>query len=77
MAVSIGGFVKEAIKSIGVRSDRLEVELDKLLATDSVSPEDMLMVNYELGQYNSMLEVTSSINKSLCDVLKSLAQRTG
>lgn len=44
---------------------------------DEVSPEDMMALQFEVGQYNAMLESLSSVTKSMTDMMKSLAQRTG
>lgn len=41
------------------------------------SPEDMMALQFEVGQYNAMLESLSSVTKSMTDMMKSLAQRTG
>lgn len=77
MAVDLPDFLQQAITKIDEKGTKLQEKLDKLLGQDSINPEDMLLVSYELGQYNALLEVTSSINKSAVDTLKSLAQRTG
>ena len=49
----------------------------KMLGKDEVSPEDMMALQFEVGQYNAMLESLSSVTKSMTDMMKSLAQRTG
>ena len=36
----------------------------------------MLMIQFEIGQYNAMVEMLSSISKSLTDMMKTLAQRS-
>lgn len=44
--------------------------------TSSISQEEMLVVQFEIGQYNAMVEMLSSISKSLTDMMKTLAQRS-
>ena len=51
--------------------------LDSISSKDEVSPEDMMALQFEVGQYNAMLESLSSVTKSMTDMMKSLAQRTG
>lgn len=77
MAVDIGKFLTDALQKIDDRGNTLQTKLDQLLKGDTLNPEDMMLVSFQLGQYNSLLEVTSSINKSSIDTIKSLAQRTG
>ena len=36
-----------------------------------------MALQFEVGQYNAMLESLSSVTKSMTDMMKSLAQRTG
>ena len=38
--------------------------------------EDLLTIQFQIGQYNAMLEAASSIAKGTTDMLKTLAQRT-
>ena len=38
--------------------------------------EDLLTIQFQIGQYNAMLEAASSIAKGTTDMLKPLAQRT-
>ena len=52
----------------------LQSRMDTLDATDS---QAMLKMQFQLGQYNALLEATSTVTKSLVDEAKSLAQRTG
>lgn len=77
MAVNIGDFLANALQKIDTRGNTLQAKLDQLIKGQNLNPEDMMLVSFELGQYNSLLEVTSSINKSSIDTIKSLAQRTG
>ena len=51
--------------------------MTEMLSKDEVSPEDMMALKFEVGQYNAMLESLSSVTKSMTDMMKSLAQRTG
>ena len=59
------------------RGKDLQAKMTEMLGKDEVSPEDMMALQFEVGQYNAMLESLSSVTKSMTDMMKSLAQRTG
>lgn len=75
--VNLGELFNTGVDSISKRGEALQAEMTKLLNQEEVSPEDMLAVQFEMGQYNAMLESLSTVTKSLTDSLKSLAQRSG
>jgi type III secretion protein F len=60
--------------------DISKVSTDSVSGTDgvssSISQEEMLVIQFEIGQYNAMVEMLSSISKSLTDMMKTLAQRS-
>lgn len=37
---------------------------------------ELLKMQFQVGQYNAMLEMVSTVSKSLTDMMKTLAQRT-
>lgn len=44
--------------------------------TDSTDQQQaMIEVNFMIGQYNAMMELTSSLTKNLTDSIKSIAQK--
>lgn len=44
--------------------------------TDSADQQQaMIEVNFMIGQYNAMMELTSSLTKNLTDSIKSIAQK--
>lgn len=49
--------------------------MNDLSQKDSLDTTDMLALQFEVGQYNAMLEATSTITKSLTDEAKQIAQR--
>ena len=62
---------------ISSKGKDLQAKMTEMLGKDEVSPEDMMALQFEVGQYNAMLESLSSVTKSMTDMMKSLAQRTG
>ena len=55
----------------------LQSKIDAISAKGEVSQSELLQLQWSMGQYNAKLETISSVTKSMNDMLKSLAQRTG
>ncbi len=75
--VNISELFNSGIENVGKRGEALQAKMNDLLSQDEISTEDMLVIQFEMGQYNALLESLSSVTKSLTDSLKSLAQRAG
>ena len=54
----------------------LQEELEEISGTTTIDQTKMLEMQFYIGQYNSVLEMVSSVSKSLTDMMKTLAQRT-
>ena len=52
-------------------------KMDQISASGEVDQMQLLELQFAMGQYNAKLETISSVTKSIQDMLKSLAQRTG
>jgi len=88
IGLDIAKMFYSTIDSIITRGESLADRIDELTkvshSTDadgnvinsSISQEEMLVVQFEIGQYNAMVEMLSSISKSLTDMMKTLAQRS-
>ena len=55
-------------------SDKMKVLLDT--PNGEIGQAQMLQLQFEIGQYNAMLEMVSTVSKSLTDMMKTLAQRS-
>ena len=75
--MNITELVNSGIDHVGKRGEALQARMNELLSQEEVGTEEMLMVQFEMGQYNALMESLSSVTKSLTDSLKSLAQRAG
>lgn len=75
--LNLGNLFDTSMDAVGKRGQSIEQKMTELQGKESVSPEEMAMLNFELGQYNAMLESLSTVTKSMNDMLKSLAQRAG
>jgi type III secretion protein F len=75
--LNLGNLFNTSMDAVSNRGASIEQKMTELQNAESASPEQMAMLNFQLGQYNAMLESLSTITKSMNDMLKSLAQRAG
>lgn len=62
-------------QNINDKGKQLNDKLDSLTQSGNLNQEDMLQMQFQIGQYNAMMEALSSVTKSMTDMMKSLAQR--
>lgn len=75
--LNVNELFNSGLDSISKKGQALQTKMNEILSQDQVSPEDMMALQFEVGQYNAMMESLSSVTKSMTDMMKSLAQRTG
>lgn len=75
--INMGALFRNATAGLEKDGQALQSKIDSLSSKDKVDQKDLLEMQFAMGQYNAKLEAMSSITKSLQDMLKSLAQRTG
>ncbi|WP_294509535.1 EscF/YscF/HrpA family type III secretion system needle major subunit [uncultured Bilophila sp.] len=75
--LNVNELFNSGLDSISKKGQALQTKMNEMLSQDQVSPEDMMALQFEVGQYNAMMESLSSVTKSMTDMMKSLAQRTG
>ncbi len=75
-ATGFGGLISEGMDSISSQAKSLTEQME---AVKNLETEDqtaaMIELQFQIGQYNTMVELTSSVTKSLSDSLKSVAQK--
>ena len=54
----------------------LNAKMAELANGEELSNEQMISLQFEVGQYNTMMEALSTVTKSMTDMMKSLAQRS-
>ena len=74
---NVKAMVNEGISKLKEEGDTLQETMTTITGGESVDQADLLNLQFAIGQYNAKMEVLSSITKSMQDMLKSLAQRTG
>ncbi len=75
--IDLGAMFRNATAGLTKDGQTLQSRIDAMSGKDTVDQMDLLQMQFAMGQYNAKLEAVSSITKSLQDMLKSLAQRTG
>jgi type III secretion protein F len=74
----IGGLLKKALGSLAAKGAEFQTRMAQMSDKEGgITQEDMLQLQFEMGQYNSLVESVSNVTKSLTDTLKSLAQKVG
>jgi type III secretion protein F len=70
--------VHSLMSSVNAKSDSVQSQIENATKNEKgeLGQQEMLDIQFQLGQYNAMLEAASSIAKSTTEMLKTLAQRT-
>lgn len=75
--INLNEFFETGMDRISEQGKQLQADMEAMLNSEEVDPADTLLIQYEMGQYNAILEAVSTLTKSVTDSLKSLAQRAG
>lgn len=73
--ININDFFNSNMDAISNKGAELEKQMQAISDGGEVGPEQMLALQFEMGQYNALLESISTVTKSLTDSMKSIAQR--
>jgi len=68
--------VGSLMSKVQTQSDSLSKTITEAANKTEISDQELLGINFKLGQYNAMMEATSNIAKSTTEMLKTLAQRS-
>lgn len=75
--LNVSDLMQTCFDSINKAGDTLSTQMKDLLDTKTeIGQAQMLQLQFEIGQYNAMLEMVSTVSKSLTDMMKTLAQRS-
>lgn len=75
--LDVGRFFQNATSGLEKDGAALQAKMDQISAEGEIDQTELLELQFAMGQYNAKLETISSVTKSIQDMLKSLAQRTG
>ncbi len=78
---SISGFnvsqmFENTLQGISTKGSDLNTKMAELANGEELSNEQMISLQFEVGQYNTLMEALSTVTKSMTDMMKSLAQRS-
>lgn len=76
LGIDVGKIFNQGVSGLNKDGESLQAKISAA-SGKNLSQGDLLQIQFEMGQYNAKLEMVSSITKSMQDMLKSLAQRTG
>lgn len=77
VGLNFGQMFQAGTDSIANKGASLQTKMNQLAGKEELGPEELLPLQFEMGQYTALMEATSSVTKSITEMLKSLAQRTG
>ena len=75
--LNFGQLFQNATGSVADKGAGIQAKMNELGSKEIVGPEELLPIQFEMGQYTALMEAASSVTKSITEMLKSLAQRTG
>ncbi len=75
--IDVGQLFQNATKGLAEDGAALQKKMETISASGEIDQTQLLEMQFAMGQYNAKLETISSVTKSIQDMLKSLAQRTG
>ena len=74
--ININNLFNTCVTNLNKYGETLQTEINKISGTTTIDQTKMLEMQFYIGQYNSVLEMVSSVSKSLTDMMKTLAQRS-
>ena len=77
VGLNFGQLFQSSTNSITNKGADLQTRMNDLVGKENLGPEELLPLQFEMGQYTALMEATSSVTKSITEMLKSLSQRTG
>ena len=77
VGLNFGQMFQSGTDSISTKGADLQAKMNEIAGKEELGPEELLPLQFEMGQYTALMEATSSVTKSITEMLKSLAQRTG
>ena len=75
--IDVGQMFQNATDGLAKDGAALQAKMDQISSNGEIDQTQLLEMQFAMGQYNAKLETISSVTKSIQDMLKSLAQRTG
>ncbi|WP_461211052.1 EscF/YscF/HrpA family type III secretion system needle major subunit [Desulfocurvus sp. DL9XJH121] len=75
--VKINKMFDDMTTQLSQAANSVKDKIDKAIKAGDLDPMKMLQVQFQMGNYNALVEAASSVTKGLTDTAKTLAQRAG
>lgn len=66
---------QNTLQGVSNKGTELTSQMEALSKGENLSNEQMIALQFQVGQYNAMMESLATVTKSMTDMMKSLAQR--
>ena len=63
------------LDGVAAKGAGLNSKMEAIGKGESLSQEQLVQLQFQVGQYNTMMESLATVTKSMTDMMKSLAQR--
>lgn len=77
VGINVGQMFQNATAGLAADGQALQSKMDAISGKGNIDQGELLSMQFAMGQYNAKLETVSSVTKSIQEMLKSLAQRSG
>jgi len=72
---NVSSMFNRTLNGVASKGQQLNAAMDNIGNGDSLSQEQLVQLQFQVGQYNTMMESLATVTKSMTDMMKSLAQR--
>lgn len=77
VGINVGQMFQNATQGLAADGQALQAKMEAVTKGGTIDQTELLNLQFAMGQYNAKLETVSSVTKSIQEMLKSLAQRSG
>ncbi|MBO4312454.1 MAG: type III secretion protein [Desulfovibrionaceae bacterium] len=74
-AMNVTNMFNNMLNGVTDKGAGLASQMDALADGKNLSSEQLVAIQFQVGQYNTMMEALATVTKSMTDMMKSLAQR--
>jgi len=72
---NVSNMFSNMLNGVTEKGSGLTKQMDALSTGKDLTSEQLVAIQFQVGQYNTMMEALATVTKSMTDMMKSLAQR--
>jgi len=72
---NVSQMFNKTLEGVAAKGEGLNSKMETIGKGESLSQEQLVQLQFQVGQYNTMMESLATVTKSMTDMMKSLAQR--